>query len=68
MMNKIKINVGRVKAAMAAKKMSQEETAKQLGISRSVFSRILQDGRCAAFMLGRIARVLGVQVWELVDR
>lgn len=64
----VKVNVGRVKSVMAARKMSQEETAKQLGISRSAFSRIFTDGKCSAFMLGRIARVLEVPVWELVDR
>lgn len=68
MMNKIKINTGRVRSAMAAKQMSQEETAKQLGTSVSNLRRILTDGKCAAFMLGRIARALEVPVWELVDR
>ena len=67
-MNKIKVNVGRVKAGMAAKGLSHEEAAKQAGTSRSSFDKILREGRCAAFMLGRIARALGVPVWELVDR
>lgn len=68
MMNKIRINVGRVKAGMAAKKMNQEEMAQALGISCGSFRRILSDGKCVAFMMGRIARVLGVPVWELVDK
>ncbi len=67
-MSKIKINVGRVKASMAAKGLSHEAAAEQAGISRSSFGRILNGGWCAAFMLGKIARVLDIPVWELVDK
>ena len=66
-MNKIRINVGRVKAGMAAKGLTTEAAAEQAGTSRSSFDRILREGRCAAFMLGRIARVLDVEPGELVD-
>lgn len=67
-LNKVRINTGRVKAGMAAKKMNREDMVQQLGISRSSFDRILREGRCAAFMLGRIARLLDIPVWELVDK
>lgn len=67
-MNKIRINVGRVKAGLATKGLSVQEAAEQAGTTRSSFERILREGRCAAFMLGRIARVLGMQPWELVDK
>lgn len=68
MMNKVKINTGRVRSALAAKGLTIAAAAEQAGTSRSSFDRILREGRCAAFMLGRIARVLGVQPWELVDQ
>jgi predicted DNA-binding protein (UPF0251 family) len=67
-MSKIKINVGRVKAGLATKKLTNEAAADQAGISRSSFGKILKEGRCAAFMLGKIARVLDIPVWELVDK
>lgn len=67
-MNKIKINVGRVKAGLAAKGLTHEAAAQQAGISRSSFDKILREGRCAAFMLGRIARILDIPTWELVDK
>ncbi len=66
-MNKIKINSGRVRSMMAAKGLSTQAAAEKAGTSRSSFERILMEGRCAAFMLGRIARVLGVEPGELVD-
>lgn len=67
-MNKVMINVGRVKTGMATKCLSVEAIAEQVGTSRSSFERILREGRCAAFMLGRIARVLDIPAWELVDK
>lgn len=65
---KIRINVGRIKADMASKNLTIMEVAKQTGINRSYFGRILKDGLCSAFMLGKIAKVLGIPVWELVDK
>lgn len=67
-MSKIKINVGRIKSGMAAKGLTGEATAEQAGISRSSFGRILNGGWCTAFMLGKIARVLDIPVWELVAK
>lgn len=67
-MSKIKINVGRVKAGMAARGLSAQEAAAQAGTSPSSFAKILREGRCAPYMMGRIARVLGVEPWELVDK
>ena len=67
-MNKIKINVGRIKAVMADKHLSSESAAMLAGTTRRSFDKILREGRCAAFMLGRIARMLGVPIWELVDK
>lgn len=67
-MSKIKINIGRVKAVMAAKGLTNEAAAEQAGINRSSFDRILREGHCAAFTLGKIAKVLGIPVWELVEK
>lgn len=68
MMNKVKINVGRVKAGLATKGLSAQAAAEQTGASLACIHKILREGRCAAFMLGKLARVLGVEPWELVDR
>lgn len=67
-MMKIRINVGRIKAAMAAKGLTNEAAAEQAGISRGSFDRILREGCCAALTLGKIARVMDIPVWELVDK
>lgn len=63
---RIRINIGRVKIAMAARHMSVEEAVKQTGISRSSFDKILREGQCTAFMIGKIAKLLDIPVWELV--
>jgi len=65
-MNKININVGRVRAGMAAKGLTIKETAELIGVTRHSLDQILRAGRCQAFMMGRIARVLGIPVYELV--
>lgn len=63
---KIRINIGRVKIAMAARGMTVEDAAKEMGIIRGSLERILREGTCAALMLGKIGRVLDIPVWELV--
>lgn len=65
---RIKINVGRIRTGMADKNLTITAMAEQTGVSRSSFNRIFKDGLCAAFMLGKIARVLNIPVWELVDK
>lgn len=67
-MSKYRINVGRIKAEMAKKGMSQEAAAEKIGITQGRFRIILSQGKCAAFTLGKIARVLGLQAWELVEK
>ena len=67
-MNKISIDVRRVKSIMARYNLSASEVAEKAGTTSGSFTRILREGRCAAFMLGKIANVLGVQPWELVAR
>ena len=68
MMNPVKINTGRVKSAMASKSLGFRQTAEKAEITYATFKRILTEGRCTSIILGRIARVLGVPVWELVDK
>lgn len=67
-MNKIPIDVRRVKMIMARNNLSADKVAEQAGTTSGSFTRILREGRCAAFMLGKIANVLGVQPWELVAK
>lgn len=66
MTSRIKIDVGRVKAEMGAKGLDVKAAAQKAEITYGSFERILKEGRCAAFVLGRIARILDVPVWELV--
>ena len=63
----MKINTGRIKAELAAKGMMKEVAAKEAGISWNKFNRILSEGKCDPISLGRLARVLGVEPWELVS-
>lgn len=65
-MSMIQIDIGRIRTSMADKGLTIEATAELIGITRGSFDRILQRGWCQAFMMGRIARVLGIPVWELV--
>lgn len=65
---RIRINVGRIRTGMADKKLTITAMVAQTGISRSSFDRILKDGLCTAFMIGKIAKVLDIPVWELVDK
>lgn len=67
-MRKIKINVVRIRAEMAKKGLSVEKAAEKIGVTQSRFRTILSEGKCDAFTLGKIARVLGLQAWELVER
>lgn len=67
-MTKYRINVGRIKAEIAKKGMSTELAAEVIGITQNRFRTILSEGKCTAFTLGKIARVLGVQAWELVEK
>ncbi len=67
-MNKIPIDVRRVKSIMARNNLSASEVAEKAGTTSGSFTRILREGKCAAFMLGKIANVLGVQPWELVAK
>lgn len=64
----VRINVGRVKSGLARKGMIPDVAAKEAGISQNKFKRILSDGKCDPISLGRIARILGLQAWELVDK
>lgn len=63
----MKINTGRIKSTLARKGLTSEVAANEAGISQNKFSRILYQGKCDPISLGRIARVLGVEPWELVD-
>ena len=65
---RIRINVGRIRTGMAAKDLTITAMVEKTGISRSSFDRILKDGLCTAFMIGKIAKVLDIPVWELVDK
>ena len=67
-MSKYRINVGRIKAEMAKKGMSQEAAAEHIGITHVRFMNIIFLGKCDELTLGKIARVIGLHAWELVEK
>lgn len=59
---------GRVRAARAYKKMTQQEFADAIGVSRATLSRIEQDKRWPTRSeLERISEVAGFPVWAYVE-
>ena len=63
----MKINTGRIKSTLAMKGKTNEAAANEAGITQNKFRRILYEGKCDPISLGKIARVLGVEPWELVE-
>lgn len=58
----MKIDVHKIKLALAERKMTQSELAKKSGISRQSISTILTRGTCALSNAGKLAESLGLPV------
>ena len=64
----MKINKALLKAKMKEMGLTQEEAAKKCGIRQEMFRVIMSYGNCDGKHIGKIAKGLGVAVWELVEK
>lgn len=62
----IQIDVGLIRRSMANERMTHEDVAQAAGIPEDKLRRVLDNGGCDAVTMGRIARALGFEPWELV--
>ena len=65
-MNISRIKTSLVHARMDAMMLTTAELAKYIGVTPSTMSRILTTGTCFPTTMGRLARVLCINAWELV--
>lgn len=65
-MNIIRIKTSLVYARMDALMLTTAELAEIIGVSESAMRRILNLSTCKPTVMGKLAMVLGINVWELV--
>ena len=65
-MNMIRINTTLIYVRMKALMLPVAELAEAIGVSTSTMLTILNRGTCKPTTLGKLALVLGVNVWELI--
>ena len=65
-MNMIQIKTSLIHARMQVMMLPTAELAEAIGVSVSTMATILTRGTCKPTTLGKLALVLGVNVWELV--
>ena len=65
-MNMIQIKTSLIRARMQVMMLPTAELAEAIGVSTSTMATILTRGTCKPTTLGKLALVLGVNVWELV--
>lgn len=61
-----RINRELVRQKIEDKKLMPTEAAERIGISYSAFWEIMLTGMCSPINIGKIAKFLDVQVWELL--
>lgn len=64
----MRISKEKIECIMAAKGLTVADTADKSGISRQNFSTIRLRGTCAPATAGKIARGLGVDVTEIIEK
>jgi plasmid maintenance system antidote protein VapI len=62
----MKLNVIKIKIAMAKECLTVKELAERMGRERHSVHRLLREGKCMPFMVGRLANALNVSVEEIV--
>ena len=62
----MRIDVSKIKAALAELGMTQAALADVSGVSRQSISTILNRGTCSLIVSGKIAKALGVPVAEIM--
>ena len=65
-MNMIRIKISLVYKRMNALMLTTADLADAIGVCPETMSRIMNRGTCKPTTLGKLALVLGVNVWELV--
>ena len=65
-MNMIQIKTSLIHARMKVMMLPTAELAEAIGVSTSTMATILTRGTCKPTTLGKLALVLGVNVWELI--
>ena len=66
-MKSVTVKTTEIKVGMARKNLKYKELASLAGISNTTVSTIMKRGTCSPVNAGRIARVLGVDVTELIQ-
>lgn len=66
-MTMTRIKVELIKQKIAEKGLTRAKAAEQAGISPATLSKILATGTSGAINIGKLARLIGVKAWELVD-
>lgn len=65
-MNRIRIKTSKVYERMDALMLTQAELAEIIRVTPNGLDNILTRGTCYPTIIGRLAKVLGIKVWELV--
>ena len=65
-MNMIQIKTSLIRARMQVMMLPTAELAEAIGVSTSTMLTILTRGTCKPTTLGKLALVLGINVWELI--
>ena len=66
-MTSVTVKTTEIKVGMARKGLKYKDLAEQTGINKTTMSTIMKRGTCSPMNAGRIARVLGVEVDELIQ-
>ena len=65
-MSMITIRTSLIYKQMDALSLTTDELAAAIGISAKVMERILVRGTCSPIVAGKLSKVLGIHMWELV--
>lgn len=65
-MNMIQIKTSLIRARMEVMMLPTAELAEAIGVSTITMATILTRGTCKPTTLGKLALVLGINVWELI--
>lgn len=62
----IPVKGGLIKSELKARGLNYEQAAEDMDIPEKTLAHIIQRGTCNAINLGKIAKFLGLPIWELV--
>lgn len=64
----MKLNTQAIRVIMAEQELTQKAVAQRCGLSAQRFGVILRIGDCAEVTAGKLARGLGVQVKDIIEK